>query len=129
MFEKDEAECSRQLYHINIIVPDQEKYSNKKIEPLKSYSSLLFVLHKCYNDNLPYSYCQAEEEEQKEKDGGKEKAKPPSKKENILSAKTAEKEKKGKKTEVGPLALATVKKDTQLKRRGEVEEEDKYIGM
>ncbi|XP_035750501.1 sperm-associated antigen 17 [Egretta garzetta] len=56
-----------------------------------------------------------------------EKAKPPSKKENILSAKTAEKEKKGKKTEVGPLALATVKKDTQLKRRGEVEEEDKYI--
>ncbi|KAM9301129.1 sperm-associated antigen 17 [Morus bassanus] len=66
------------------------------------------------------------EEQQKEKDGGKEKAKP-SGKENLPSAKTAEKERKGKKTEVGPLAPVTVKKDTQLKRRGEVEEEDKYI--
>ncbi|XP_072707631.1 sperm-associated antigen 17 [Ciconia boyciana] len=69
----------------------------------------------------------AEEEQQKEKDGGQEKAKPPSKKENLASAKTAEKERKGKKTEVGPLAPVTVKKNTQLKRRGEVEEEDKYI--
>ncbi|XP_075021977.1 sperm-associated antigen 17 [Calonectris borealis] len=69
----------------------------------------------------------AEEEQQKEKDGGKEKAKPPGKKENLPTAKTAEKERKGKKTEVGPLAPVTVKKDTQLKRRGEVEEEDKYI--
>ncbi|XP_050750257.1 sperm-associated antigen 17 [Gymnogyps californianus] len=67
------------------------------------------------------------EEQQKEKDGGKEKAKPPGKKENLPSAKTAEKERKGKKTEVGPLAPVTVKKDTQLKRRGIVEEEDKYI--
>ncbi|XP_074005531.1 sperm-associated antigen 17 [Numenius arquata] len=66
----------------------------------------------------------AEEEQQKEKHGGKEKAKPPGKKENLHSAKTAEKEKKGKNTEV---ASVTVKKDTQLKRRGEVEEEDKYI--
>ncbi|XP_009583764.1 PREDICTED: sperm-associated antigen 17, partial [Fulmarus glacialis] len=57
----------------------------------------------------------------------KEKAKPPGKKENLPRAKTAEKERKGKKTEVGPLAPVTVKKDTQLKRRGEVEEEDKYI--
>ncbi|KAM6417208.1 LOW QUALITY PROTEIN: sperm-associated antigen 17 [Pluvialis apricaria] len=69
----------------------------------------------------------AEEEQQKEKDGGKEKAKSPGKKENLPSAKTAEKERKGKKTEVGLLAPVTVKKDTQLKRRGEVEEEDKYI--
>ncbi|GAB0177577.1 sperm-associated antigen 17 [Grus japonensis] len=69
----------------------------------------------------------AEEEQQKEKDGGKEKAKPPSKKENLPSAKTAEKERKGKKSEVGSLARVSVKKDTQLKRRGEVEEEDKYI--
>ncbi|XP_069722802.1 sperm-associated antigen 17 [Phaenicophaeus curvirostris] len=66
----------------------------------------------------------AEEERQKGKDGGK--AKSPSKK-NLSSAKKAEKERKGKKTEVGPLAPATVKKDTQLKRRGEVEEKDKYI--
>ncbi|XP_074449495.1 sperm-associated antigen 17 [Larus michahellis] len=65
----------------------------------------------------------AEEEKQKEKDGGKEKAKPPGKKENVPSAKTAEKEKKGKKAEVAPV---TVEKDTQLKRRGKVEEEDKY---
>ncbi|XP_052649829.1 sperm-associated antigen 17 [Harpia harpyja] len=69
----------------------------------------------------------AEEEQQKEKDGGKEKTKPPGKKENLLSAKTAEKERKGKKTDIGPLAPVTVKKDTQLKRRGVVEEEDKYI--
>ncbi|XP_075620557.1 sperm-associated antigen 17 [Balearica regulorum gibbericeps] len=69
----------------------------------------------------------AEEEQQKEKDGGKEKAKPPSKKENLPCAKTAEKERKGKKSEVGSLARVSVKKDTQLKRRGEVEEEDKYI--
>ncbi|XP_009328452.1 PREDICTED: sperm-associated antigen 17 [Pygoscelis adeliae] len=69
----------------------------------------------------------AEEEQQKEKDGEKEKAKPPGKKENLPSAKTAEKERKGKNTEVGSLAPVTVKKDTQLKRRGEVEEEDKYI--
>uniref|UniRef100_A0A8C0F2N9 Sperm associated antigen 17 n=1 Tax=Bubo bubo TaxID=30461 RepID=A0A8C0F2N9_BUBBB len=68
----------------------------------------------------------AEEEQQKEKYGGKEKAKTPDKK-NIHSAKTAEKEKKGKKTEGGPLVPVIVKKDTQLKRRGEVEEEDKYI--
>uniref|UniRef100_A0A663FH94 Sperm associated antigen 17 n=2 Tax=Accipitrinae TaxID=8955 RepID=A0A663FH94_AQUCH len=69
----------------------------------------------------------AEEEQQKEKDGGKEKTKPPGKKENLPSAKTAEKERKGKKTDIGPLAPVTVKKDTQLKRRGVVEEEDKYI--
>ncbi|KAM6286776.1 sperm-associated antigen 17 [Spheniscus humboldti] len=69
----------------------------------------------------------AEEEQQKEKDGEKEKAKPPGKKENLPSAKTAEKERKGKTTEVGSLAPVTVKKDTQLKRRGEMEEEDKYI--
>ncbi|KAM6310118.1 LOW QUALITY PROTEIN: sperm-associated antigen 17 [Aegotheles albertisi] len=61
-------------------------------------------------------------EEQKGKDEVKEKAKPPGKKEKLPSAKTAEKEKKGKKGEV------TVKKDTKLKRRGEVEEEEvKYI--
>ncbi|XP_009878228.1 PREDICTED: sperm-associated antigen 17 [Charadrius vociferus] len=69
----------------------------------------------------------AEEQQQKGKDGGKAKAKSPGKKENLPSIKTAEKEKKGKKTEVGLLAPATVKKDTQLKRRGEVEEENKYI--
>ncbi|XP_028940322.1 sperm-associated antigen 17-like, partial [Antrostomus carolinensis] len=61
----------------------------------------------------------AEEEQRKEKDGGKEKAKPP--------GKTAEKERKGKKTEGGPSASVTVKKDTQLRQRGEVEEKDKYI--
>ncbi|XP_010118333.1 PREDICTED: sperm-associated antigen 17-like, partial [Chlamydotis macqueenii] len=49
------------------------------------------------------------------------------KKKNLPSAKTAEKEGKGKKTEAGRLASATVKKDTQLKRRGKVEEEGKYI--
>ncbi|XP_075293875.1 sperm-associated antigen 17 isoform X3 [Opisthocomus hoazin] len=69
----------------------------------------------------------AEEEQKKEKNEGKEKARPPGKKENLHSAKTAEKERKGKKTEVGLLAPVTVKKDTQLKRRGEVEEEHKYI--
>ncbi|XP_009948670.1 PREDICTED: sperm-associated antigen 17, partial [Leptosomus discolor] len=69
----------------------------------------------------------AEEDQQKEKDGRKEKTKPPGKKENLPSAQTAEKERKGKKMEVGPLAPVTVKKDTQLKRRGEAEEEDKYI--
>ncbi|XP_064321296.1 sperm-associated antigen 17 isoform X2 [Phalacrocorax carbo] len=68
----------------------------------------------------------AEEEQQKEKDGGQEKAKPP-RKENLSSAKTAEKERKGKKKEVGFLAPVTVKKDTQLKRRGEVEEDNKCI--
>ncbi|XP_010140982.1 PREDICTED: sperm-associated antigen 17, partial [Buceros rhinoceros silvestris] len=65
----------------------------------------------------------AEEEQRKEKDGGKEKAKPPGKKENLPSAKTAEKERKGQK----PEAPVTVKKGTQLKRRGEVEEKNKYI--
>ncbi|PKU32661.1 sperm-associated antigen 17 [Limosa lapponica baueri] len=123
MVTKDKAECSRQLHAINIIVIERKKHSNNKIEPLKVYSSLPFVLRKGYNENLIYSSCQAEEEQQKEKHGGKEKAKPPGK-ENLRSAKTAEKEKKGKKTEVAPV---TVKKDTQLKRRGEVEEEDKYI--
>ncbi|XP_009458821.1 PREDICTED: sperm-associated antigen 17 [Nipponia nippon] len=52
---------------------------------------------------------------------------PPGKKESLPSAKTAEKERKGKKTEGGPLAPVTVKKDTQLKRRGDAEEEVKYI--
>ncbi|XP_071617247.1 sperm-associated antigen 17 isoform X2 [Heliangelus exortis] len=61
----------------------------------------------------------AKEEQQKEQDGGKEKAKSPSK--------TAEKEKKGKKSEAGPPAPASVKKDTKLKRRGEVAVENKYI--
>uniref|UniRef100_A0A8C4U9V5 Sperm associated antigen 17 n=1 Tax=Falco tinnunculus TaxID=100819 RepID=A0A8C4U9V5_FALTI len=70
----------------------------------------------------------AEEEQQKEKDGGKEKTKPSGKNENISTAKTAEKERRGKKTEeVGPLAPFTGKKDTQLKRRGQVEKEDRYI--
>ncbi|KAM6098835.1 sperm-associated antigen 17 [Theristicus caerulescens] len=69
----------------------------------------------------------AEEEQQQEKDGGKEKAKPPGKKESLPSAKTAEKERKGKKTAGGPPAPVTLKKGTQLKRRGDVEEKDKYI--
>ncbi|KAM6290429.1 sperm-associated antigen 17 [Porphyrio hochstetteri] len=60
------------------------------------------------------------EEQQKETDGRKVKS--PNKK-----AKTAEKERKGKKLEVGHLAAVSVKKETQLKRRGEVEEENKYI--
>ncbi|PKK30587.1 sperm associated antigen 17 [Columba livia] len=64
----------------------------------------------------------AEEERQKGKDGGKEKL---GKKGS--SAKTSEKEKKGKKTEMGSLMPVTDKKDTQLKRRGEVKEEAKYI--
>ncbi|XP_030327824.1 sperm-associated antigen 17 isoform X3 [Strigops habroptila] len=67
------------------------------------------------------------EEQQKEKDGGKEKAKRLGKKESLPSAKAAEKEKKGKKTEGGPQAPGTVKKNTELKRRGAVEEEVKYI--
>ena len=129
MFEKDKAECSRQLHHINIIGAEREEFSNKKTEPLKFCSNVHFVLHKGYNENLVYSSCQAEEEQKKEKNEGKEKARPPGKKENLHSAKTAEKERKGKKTEVGLLAPVTVKKDTQLKRRGEVEEEHKYIGM
>lgn len=115
--------------HINIIGAEREKYSNKETEPLKFYTSLPFALRKGYNENSLYSSCQAEEEQQKEKDGGKEKAKPPGKKENLPSAKTDEKEKKGKKKEGGLPGPVTVKKDTQLKQRGEVEEKDKYIGM
>ncbi|KAM9204551.1 sperm-associated antigen 17 [Mergus octosetaceus] len=67
------------------------------------------------------------EELKKEKDGGKEKGKPPGKKEKPPSAKTAEKERKGRKTDVASAVPATVKKNTQLKRRGEEEEEYKYI--
>ncbi|KAM4683533.1 LOW QUALITY PROTEIN: sperm-associated antigen 17 [Amazona ochrocephala] len=67
------------------------------------------------------------EEQQKEKDGGTEKTKRLGKKERLPSAKAAEKEKKGKKTEGGPQAPGTVKKKTELKRRGKVEEEVKYI--
>ncbi|XP_062450906.1 sperm-associated antigen 17 [Rhea pennata] len=69
----------------------------------------------------------AEEERKMEKDRGKEKTKLPGKKEKKTSAKIADKEMKGKKTEVAPPAAITVKKDTKLKRRGEAEEEDKYI--
>ncbi|XP_025946518.1 sperm-associated antigen 17 [Apteryx rowi] len=69
----------------------------------------------------------AEEEQKMEKDRGKEKIKPPGKKEKKTSAKIAEKEMKGKKTEVALPGAITVKKDTKLKRRGEEEEEDKYI--
>ncbi|XP_068026773.1 LOW QUALITY PROTEIN: sperm-associated antigen 17-like, partial [Melanerpes formicivorus] len=69
----------------------------------------------------------AEEEKQKEKDGGKEKAKSTGKKENLPSEKTAEKERKGAKAEAGTSTPVTIKKDTKLKRRGEVEEEVKYI--
>lgn len=98
--------------------------THKKIELLKFYSSLPFALYKGYNENLVYSSHQAEEERQKGKDGGKEKL---GKKGS--SAKTSEKEKKGKKTEMGSLMAVTDKKDTQLKRRGEVKEEAKYIGM
>uniref|UniRef100_A0A8B9E807 Sperm associated antigen 17 n=1 Tax=Anser cygnoides TaxID=8845 RepID=A0A8B9E807_ANSCY len=69
----------------------------------------------------------AEEKLKKEKDGGKEKGKPLGKKEKPPSAKTVEKERKGRKTEVAPAVPATIKKNTQLKRRGEEEEEYKYI--
>uniref|UniRef100_A0A8C3BRC2 Sperm associated antigen 17 n=1 Tax=Cairina moschata TaxID=8855 RepID=A0A8C3BRC2_CAIMO len=69
----------------------------------------------------------AEEELKKEKDGGKEKGKAPGKKEKPPSAKTAEKERKGRKTDVASAVPATVKKNTQLKRRGEEEEEYTYI--
>lgn len=103
---------------------EREKYSHKKIELLQFYSSLPFALHKGYNENLVYSSCQAEEERQKGKDGGKERL---GKKGS--STKTSGKEKKGKKTEVGSLVPVADKKDTKLKRRGEVEEEAKYIGM
>ncbi|XP_009874555.1 PREDICTED: sperm-associated antigen 17, partial [Apaloderma vittatum] len=65
-------------------------------------------------------------EEERQKEGRKEKAESPGKK-NLPSAKTAGKEKKGKKTETGALGPGTVKKGTKLKRRGEVEEENKYI--
>nr|XP_038031403.1 sperm-associated antigen 17-like [Anas platyrhynchos] len=82
---------------------------------------------KGYNENLVSSSCQAEEELKKGKDGGKEKGKPPGKKEKPPSAKTAEKERKGRKTDVASAVPATVKKNTQLKRRGEEEEEYKYI--
>ncbi|XP_021252658.1 sperm-associated antigen 17 isoform X3 [Numida meleagris] len=68
----------------------------------------------------------AEEERKKEKNGGKEKGKPLGK-EKPPSAKTTEKEKKGKKGEAVPPMPVTVKKSTQLKRRGEKEEEYKYI--
>ncbi|XP_040428398.1 sperm-associated antigen 17 isoform X1 [Cygnus olor] len=69
----------------------------------------------------------AEEKLKKEKDGGKEKGKPLGKKEKPPSAKTVEKERKGRKTDIAPAVPATVKKNTQLKRRGEEEEEYKYI--
>ncbi|XP_072182655.1 sperm-associated antigen 17 [Excalfactoria chinensis] len=69
---------------------------------------------------------EAEEEQKKEKNGGKGKGKPLGK-EKPPSAKTNEKEKKGKKTEAAPPVPVTVKKNTQLKRRGEKEEEYKYI--
>ncbi|KAM9565464.1 sperm-associated antigen 17 [Guaruba guarouba] len=65
------------------------------------------------------------EEQQKEKDGGTEKTKRLGK-ESLPSAKAAEKEKKGKKTG-DPQAPGGVKKKTELKRRGKVEEEVKYI--
>ncbi|OXB68933.1 hypothetical protein ASZ78_005370 [Callipepla squamata] len=81
---------------------------------------------KGYNDNLVSSSCQAEEEQKKEKNGGKEKGKPLGT-EKPPSAKTTEKERKGKKTEAAPSVPVTVKKNTQLKRRGEKEEEYRYI--
>ncbi|XP_065598229.1 sperm-associated antigen 17 [Cyrtonyx montezumae] len=68
----------------------------------------------------------AEEEQKKEKHGGKEKGKPLGK-EKSPSAKTTEKERKGKKTETSPSVPVTVKKNTQLKQRGEKKEEHKYI--
>ncbi|XP_040563022.1 sperm-associated antigen 17 isoform X2 [Gallus gallus] len=66
------------------------------------------------------------EEQKKEKNGGKEKGKPLGK-EKPPSAKATEKERKGKKTETAPPVPDTVKKNTQLKRRGEKEEEYTYI--
>lgn len=96
--------------------------SVKKIEHLKFYNSLTFVLHKGYNENFIYSSCQAEQQ-QKEKEKGKEKvkekekAKPP--------GKTFGKDSKGKKS----MATPTIKKDTKLKHRGQVEVKHKYIGM
>ncbi|XP_061864728.1 sperm-associated antigen 17 [Colius striatus] len=69
---------------------------------------------------------EAEKKAEEEQSKQKEKVKPPGK-ENLPSAKTAEKERKGKKGEADPVAAVTVKKNTQLKRRGEVEEEDQYI--
>ncbi|XP_015729675.1 sperm-associated antigen 17 isoform X2 [Coturnix japonica] len=68
----------------------------------------------------------AEEEQKKEMNEGKGKGKPPGK-EKPPSAKTTEKGKKGKKAEEAPAVPVTVKKNSQLKKRGEKEEEYKYI--
>lgn len=68
----------------------------------------------CTNENFTYLSCQAE---QQQKEKGKEKAKPP--------GKTSGKETKGKKSVTTP----SVKKDTKLKQRGQVDIKDKYIGM
>uniref|UniRef100_A0A8C2YEW1 Sperm associated antigen 17 n=1 Tax=Coturnix japonica TaxID=93934 RepID=A0A8C2YEW1_COTJA len=65
-------------------------------------------------------------ESEKEMNEGKGKGKPPGK-EKPPSAKTTEKGKKGKKAEEAPAVPVTVKKNSQLKKRGEKEEEYKYI--
>ncbi|XP_051464972.1 sperm-associated antigen 17 [Apus apus] len=69
---------------------------------------------------------QRREAERKAEEQQKEKVKY-GRKDSLTIAKTAEKEKTRRKSEVSPVPPVPVKKDTKLKRKGEVEEEHKYI--
>ncbi|XP_019404213.1 PREDICTED: sperm-associated antigen 17 isoform X7 [Crocodylus porosus] len=69
----------------------------------------------------------AAEEREKEKEKDKGKVKPPGKKDKSPSAKSAGKGGKGKKLETAPASVSIIKKDTKLRRRGEDDEDEKYI--
>ncbi|XP_042311346.1 sperm-associated antigen 17-like [Sceloporus undulatus] len=70
------------------------------------------------------------EKEKEEKGKGKGKGKPAGKKEKPPSAKSGGKGGKGKKASDSPnVSASAIKKDTKLKRRGEEDDLDKYIGV